>query len=181
MAVTVPKVRKTVLDALPIANMDNNVILQFKNGTFYTVLLLKSTDINALNEDETRKAIGQFARFNTQYIDPYKIVSMRFPADTKEQQRYWRRMLQRAQTPLQRTRCQETLQKLKKEESTKSNQEYYLFIFGSTVKELEHNYQKTVRLSDMYIHVSMLEPGKIQQIHKKLFNLNLILGDKVSE
>ncbi|EJT5244879.1 hypothetical protein EG816_002966, partial [Listeria monocytogenes] len=52
-------VRKTVIDALPIANMDNNVILQFKNGLFYTILLLRSTDINALNEDESIKAIGQ--------------------------------------------------------------------------------------------------------------------------
>ncbi|EKN7591212.1 hypothetical protein PYQ39_002980 [Listeria monocytogenes] len=84
-------IRKTVIDALPIANMDNNVILQFKNGIFYTILLLRSTDINALNEDESIKAIGQFARFNTQYIDPYKIISMRFPADTKDQQRYWKK------------------------------------------------------------------------------------------
>ncbi|EAF6236088.1 hypothetical protein ASB83_15615, partial [Listeria monocytogenes] len=134
-------VRKTVIDALPIANMDNNVILQFKNGLFYTILLLRSTDINALNEDESIKAIGQFARFNTQYIDPYKIISMRFPADTKEQQRYWKKMLHSSKCTLQRTRCHETLQKLKLEETEKSNQEYYLMIFGKSVKELEHNYQ----------------------------------------
>ncbi|EAC5365857.1 TPA: hypothetical protein ACGYNV_001345 [Listeria monocytogenes] len=174
-------VRKTVIDALPIANMDNNVILQFKNGLFYTILLLRSTDINALNEDESIKAIGQFARFNTQYIDPYKIISMRFPADTKEQQRYWKKMLHSSKCTLQRTRCHETLQKLKLEETEKSNQEYYLMIFGKSVKELEHNYQKVIRLSDMYMNVSMLQRNKIQQIHKKLFNLNLILGNKVSE
>ncbi|MBC1631735.1 hypothetical protein HB946_13640 [Listeria welshimeri] len=174
-------VRKTVIDALPIANMDNNVILQFKNGLFYTILLLRSTDINALNEDESIKAIGQFARFNTQYIDPYKIISMRFPADTKEQQRYWKKMLHSSKSTLQRTRCHETLQNLKLEETEKSNQEYYLMIFGKSVKELEHNYQKVIRLSDMYMNVSMLQRNKIQQIHKKLFNLNLILGNKVSE
>ncbi|HEM1625686.1 TPA: hypothetical protein U0Y95_002237 [Listeria monocytogenes] len=174
-------IRKTVIDALPIANMDNNVILQFKNGIFYTILLLRSTDINALNEDESIKAIGQFARFNTQYIDPYKIISMRFPADTKDQQRYWKKMFQSAKNTLQRTRRQETLQKLKLEETEKSNQEYYLMIFGKSVKELEHNYQKVLRLSDMYMNVSMLHRNKIQQIHKKLFNLNLILGNKVSE
>ncbi|EAE7321065.1 hypothetical protein BJK71_14135 [Listeria monocytogenes] len=174
-------VRKTVIDAMPIANMDNNVILQFKNGLFYTILLLRSTDINALNEDESIKAIGQFARFNTQYIDPYKIISMRFPADTKEQQRYWKKMLHYSKSTLQRTRCHETLQKLKLEETEKSNQEYYLMIFGKSVKELEHNYQKVIRLSDMYMNVSMLQRNKIQQIHKKLFNLNLILGNKVSE
>lgn len=161
-------IRKTVIDALPIANMDNNVILQFKNGIFYTILLLRSTDINALNEDESIKAIGQFARFNTQYIDPYKIISMRFPADTKDQQRYWKKMFQSAKNTLQRTRCQETLQKLKLEETEKSNQEYYLMIFGKSVKELEHNYQKVLRLSDMYMNVSMLHRNKIQQIHKKL-------------
>ncbi|EUJ16589.1 hypothetical protein MAQA_15671, partial [Listeria aquatica FSL S10-1188] len=73
------KGRKTTLDVLPIGNMDHGNVLQLKNGIFYTVLLLKSTDVNALNQDEARKAMGQFARFNTNYIEPYKILSMRFP------------------------------------------------------------------------------------------------------
>lgn len=175
------KGRKTTLDVLPIGNMDHGNVLQLKNGIFYTVLLLKSTDVNALNQDEARKAMGQFARFNTNYIEPYKILSMRFPADTKEQQRYWRKMLQRASTPLQKTRCKETLRKLQQVENEKSNQEYYLFIYGKSMRELNNNFQKVIRLSDTYFYATQLAPKKIEQIHKKVFNLNLVLGNKVME
>lgn len=174
-------IRKSAIDALPIANMDQEAIFQMKSGLFFTSLLLKSTDINALNADERMKAIGQFTRFNTNYIDPYKIISMRFPADTKAQQRYWRRRIQQAKTTLQKERAQETLLKLKQEEVEKSNQEYYLCIFGKTVKELERNYQKVMRLSDYYVQAQTLPPNKLIQIQQKLANLNQAIGTKGTE
>ena len=92
------------------------------------IYLIRSLDLFSLNKDEQNHLISGFGRLNKLYLNSYKIVSLKFPVNTQEQQRYWEKRRLKTKDFKQKRSIREQIEKLKLIEKSRSNQEYFLFL-----------------------------------------------------
>lgn len=86
------KDEESMLSLLNYRSIDEEGILETKDGRFQRFLSVGTTDLYSLDRNDLAKYLDAFQLFNRVFTDEYKLVSLASRVDTSENQLYWRRL-----------------------------------------------------------------------------------------
>lgn len=166
------KVLLTTKELLPFKDInddDNSVIT--KNGEI-DIFQIDSKDIYSLNEIERKMHIYSFVSFLRGYVYDFKIISMKFPVNTVNQQKYLEKKLKECKNEIYASFLKEKLEQLVYLESNRQNREFYIMIFIKDSDNKEEVRGLLLRNQNLAIKLKSLDTEKKLKILFKLNNPN---------
>lgn len=163
------KVNKNMLELIPFIKMDDNYI-KMKHG-YLEMIQIESKNIFSRSESIISLEINKFNKFLKAYPDDFKIIIMNYPVNTEKQQQYIQDKIENCKNKLHLSFLEDKLQELKSVQATKTNIEYYIFIFGDDKEKLNQNIDSFKRLFKS-ASFFIIDKAKKQDILFKLNNMN---------
>ncbi|ASF38187.1 hypothetical protein CEH05_03300 [Halobacillus halophilus] len=166
-------VKASMADILPIQDMtsDGSFELQENKG-YMDVMQLQSKDIYSPSTQETEYDIMMMAKFFQSYAHDIKVVSMNFPVDMQKQLDAIHRKIAQNTAPLYERFLLKKRDELQFLETHRTNREFYLYIYASSLKQLSE-YRNNCRryLGRVTPIIELTDEKKLDLIYK-LNNLN---------
>jgi hypothetical protein len=173
------KAKKSIVDVLPVIDMTNIGLIELKEEHgFFDICQIQSKDVYAMNEEETKFDIYNFAQFLQAFQHPVKIVALNFPVSTVKQQEFIQKKIEECKSSLYEKFLLRKLKELQYLEWGRTNREYVMFIFGSSEKEVVDRVKSVTRLLQRSAPLSLIDEEKKTEILYKLLNQNSKLGSK---
>ena len=160
------------IDVVPYKAVTSSGAFILKNDMVQDIYLIRSLDLSSLNKDEQNHLISGFGRLNKLYLNSYKIVSLKFPVNTQEQQRYWEKRRLKTKDFKQKRSIREQIEKLKLIEKSRSNQEYFLFLTAKNESELQNAFKELQQYSVGILDLTTVDFKKKLRLLYKLNNMN---------
>ena len=163
----------SIAEILPIQDMteEGSFHLQGEMG-YMDVMQLQSKDIYSPSTQETEYDIMKMAKFFQSYAPDIKIVSMNFPVNMKKQLDAINYKIAQNKAPLYERfliRKREELQFL---ETYRTNREFYLFIYATSLKQLAEYRNNCRRYLGRVAPIMELTDEKKLDLLYKLYNQN---------
>ncbi|SFF88610.1 hypothetical protein SAMN05216353_11240 [Halobacillus alkaliphilus] len=163
----------SIAEILPIQDMteEGSFHLQGEMG-YMDVMQLQSKDIYSPSTQETEYDIMKMAKFFQSYAPDIKIVSMNFPVNMKKQLDAINYKIAHNEAPLYERfliRKREELQFL---ETYRTNREFYLFIYATSLKQLAEYRNNCRRYLGRVAPIMELTDEKKLDLLYKLYNQN---------
>ncbi|ELK46176.1 hypothetical protein [Halobacillus sp. BAB-2008] len=163
----------TIAEILPIQDMteEGSFHLQGEMG-YMDVMQLQSKDIYSPSTQETEYDIMKMAKFFQSYAPDIKIVSMNFPVNMKKQLDAINYKIAQNKAPLYERfliRKREELQFL---EAYRTNREFYLFIYATSLKQLAEYRNNCRRYLGRVAPIMELTDEKKLDLLYKFYNQN---------
>ena len=163
----------SIAEILPIQDMteEGSFHLQGEMG-YMDVMQLQSKDIYSPSTQETEYDIMKMAKFFQSYAPDIKIVSMNFPVNMKKQLDAINYKIAQNKAPLYERfliRKREELQFL---ETYRTNREFYLFIYATSLKQLAEYRNNCRRYLGRVAPTMELTDEKKLDLLYKLYNQN---------
>lgn len=154
---------RSVLDLIPIVDYQNDCF-QLRDGKVMDILQFTTRDFTSRSDDEIEFDMYAILLFLRLYEDDFKIVSMSFPTDTKEQQEYLTHKLATNKNSVFEYYLNYKLEELKYLANNKTDLEFYLFIWAKDIadlKEKQIRINKSLGMSDLIFSISKEKKTKI--------------------
>ncbi|QQK77832.1 hypothetical protein HUG15_21130 [Salicibibacter cibarius] len=167
------RVPDKIADIFPIGDMtdDGAFVLQGDRG-YADMFQVRSKDVYAQSDQETEFDILALTQFLRAFDADIKIVSLNFPVNMAVQISHLQKKIDANDSPL----IDHFLQKKKAEleflEKHRTNREFYLYVYGETVKDLTERCQFARRKLQRTIPMENLETTKKLDVIYKLNNQN---------
>ena len=161
-------VKASIADIIPIRDMTDNGCFELQeNKGYMDVLQLQSKDIYSTSTQETEYDIMMIAKFFQSYSHDIKIVSMNFPVDMQKQLDAINYKIARNTAPLYERFLLNKRDELQFLETHRTNREFYLYIYASSLKQLSE-YRNNCRryLSRVAPLLKLPEEKKLDLIYK---------------
>lgn len=165
-----PKIRPQITDILPHSHIEGKYIRLRKGYIGYAeILQIQTTDILSKNESEVEQYISGQTRFLRTYLNSFKEINLNFPTNCTTQRDYWEKKLANATMEVQRKFIERKLYEFDYLEENRTNREFFIMLFASTVEELNRSVRDFKRLSQSSFPVYSIDTQKKTEI---LFLLN---------
>jgi len=184
-SLTKPKYVK-MMEKLPYKQISDEGIIQTNQDTYQAFLKIRSEDLSELGQGNFMRISNKFWGFNNMYDQPYKIISLSFPTDSKTQQMFWERRQQQSLRELQE--CIDisemvtteyihelaTEQLIKAKNLSKNTIEmvFILVVYGSSIANIKKNIQTAVSSGGHELRLKLLGKRDATVLTKKLLDLN---------
>ncbi|UOQ95084.1 hypothetical protein MUO14_09210 [Halobacillus shinanisalinarum] len=168
-----PMAKASIADILPIRDMTDDGAFQLQgDGGYMDMMQLQSKDIYSPSTDETEYDIMIMAKFFQSYASDIKIVSMNFPVDMQQQLDAVDRRIKQNTSPLYERFLMKKRDELTFLEQHRTNREFYLFMYASSMKQLAE-YRNNCRryLGRVAPLLPLMEEKKLDLLYK-LYNQN---------
>lgn len=165
------KSRKMITDLIPITGYDQDLSCYSMKEGYMDLLQIRSKDLVTASEDEVEYDILKFCKLYRLYEEDVKLLVMNFPCNTKIQQEYLQRKMNRTTNMIFRENLQRQIDELVWLEKNNTTREFYLMIFAKTLEELDENR----RLLKSTLHTGrdgLIETIDDEKKHKILYRLN---------
>lgn len=160
------KISSSITDIIPIIDYQNDCFI-LKNGTLMDMLQITCKDLVNASEDEREYDILCYSKFYKTFGDDVKIIALNFPTNTKAQQEYIQHKIANTTNPVFIRHLENKLRELVYIEEHRTNREYYLIIFSSSIEEYRENINVLKRsLGNEDLIEEMSKEKKIQIISK---------------
>lgn len=134
------KVREGTEKLLPQRRYDQvNRCYVMQEGKYMDLLQIQSKDLVTSSADEVEYDCLKFCKMYQLYEKDLKLIVMNFPCDTKIQQEFLKRCLQRTANGIYKQYLQRQIQELEWLEKNNTTREFYIMIFAESLEELEEN------------------------------------------
>lgn len=165
-----PRIRPQITDILPYSHVEDKYIRLRKGYVGYAeILQIQTTDILSKNEIEVEQYIAGQTGFLRTYLDSFKEINLNFPTNCTTQRDYWEKKLASSTTEVQRKFIERKLYEFDYLEENRTNREFFVMLFSSTVEELQRKARDFKRLSKSSFPVYDIDTQKKTEI---LFLLN---------
>ena len=162
------KVLLTTKELLPFKDIDDDDCIITENG-YIDIFQIDSKDIYSLNEVERKMHIYNFISFLRGYVYDFKLITMKFPVNTINQQRFLEKKLKECNSEIYARFLKEKLDQLIFLEDNRQNKEFYIMIF---IREKDNKEEvKRLLMRNQNIAVQ-LTPLNVEKKLKILFRLN---------
>lgn len=132
------KVRQETEKLLPQRYYDKvNRSYVLKDGKYMDIYQIQSKDLTTASDDEVEYDNLKFCKFYRLYENDIKIVVMNFPCNTKEQQEYLTRQMNRTTNVVFKEFLKRQIAELIWIEKKTTTREYYMMFFAKSLDELE--------------------------------------------
>ncbi|UOQ91492.1 hypothetical protein MUO14_12950 [Halobacillus shinanisalinarum] len=167
------KAKASIAEIIPIRDMTDDGAFQIQEDEGYMDMMqLQSKDIYSPSMDETEYDIMMMAKFFQSYAADIKIVSMNFPVDMQRQLDAVDRRIKKNTSPLYERFLLRKREELGFLEQHRTNREFYLFIYASSLKQLTEYRNNCQRyLGRVAPLLPLTEEKKIDLLYK-LYNQN---------
>lgn len=129
--------KASVADIIPIRDMTQDGAFELQQGKGYMdIVQLQSKDIYSPSTQETEYDILMLAKFLQSYAQDIKIVSMNFPVDMQKQLDAINHKIAQNTSPLYERFLLKKREELQFLETHRTNREFYLYIYASSIKQL---------------------------------------------
>src|SRR5699024_2288074 len=175
-----PKIKPQITDILPHSHIEGKFI-RFRKGYvgYAEILQIQTTDILSKNESEVEQYIAGQTSFLRTYLESFKEINLNFPTNCTTQRDYWEKKLESATTEVQQRFIERKLYEFDYLEENRTNREFFIMLFSSTVEELKRNVRDFKRLSKASFPVYEIDTKKKTEILFLLKNQNSkIIKDK---
>lgn len=128
-------IRKTTADILPYkGTIGSDALIEFKDG-FVEVLLLEGYNFAGMGES-LWDVLYDYEMLIKLYVAPFKMITIHTPINTTEQQRYYLKLAEQTTDPNRKKLLMENFYEMRYFAEHEQNKEFYIFLYGDTVKEL---------------------------------------------
>ncbi|MFC7322382.1 hypothetical protein [Halobacillus campisalis] len=163
----------SIAEILPIQDMTEEGSFQLKgDGGYMDVMQLHSKDIYSPSTQETEYDIMKMAKFFQSYAPDIKIVSMNFPVNMKKQLDAINYKIAQNKAPLYERFLIRKREELHFLETYRTNREFYLYIYGTSLKQLAEYRNNCRRYLGRVAPVIELTDEKKLDLLYKLYNQN---------
>lgn len=170
-----PYVLRKTKELIPYRKIEENAI-HMEDGYFLDIMQIQTRDIEAMNETDLNILILSETKMLRSYTETYKELSLNFPANMEKQRQYWLKKKEETTNPLFLTYIDRKLFEFDFIERERTNREFFIFIFGESLNELEKNKSLMVRARQNSFPLIPLSIEKKQDVLFMLNNQNTKLS-----
>ncbi|UOR10272.1 hypothetical protein [Halobacillus amylolyticus] len=165
--------KPSVAEVLSIRELTDNGSFELQgNKGYLDIMQIQSKDIYSPSTQETEYDIMMMAKFFQSYTHDIKIVSMNFPVDMQKQLNAINYKITQNKAPLYEKFLLKKRDELQFLETHRTNREFYLYIYASSLKQLSEYRKNCLRYLGRVTPLIELSEGKKLDLIYKLHNQN---------
>lgn len=175
-----------IVDVIPYKRITDEDYLVDGFNEYQAYLKVTTTDLISLNASDLKKFIHQLSTLCRLYTDCFKILSMTYPTETKNQQLYWkskiseyRKKLLRNLSDTEYKRYQsmlklasDNLRRVTWVEEQLSELTFFIVVYGKNKKELDNHVRDMIRFGGKPFSLKLVRRDELEKIVFKLNNMN---------
>lgn len=114
-----------------------NVFIMRSGNKYMDIIQIISTDLMSKSDVEVDYLNMRWSKFYKTCAADLKLISLNFPTNTSEQQRYFKYKIQQTKNPVFKEFLENKLSELISIEKNRSDREYYLMYFADNGEQLK--------------------------------------------
>lgn len=170
-----PYVLRKTKELIPYRRIEENAI-HMEDGYYLDIMQIQTRDIYAMNETDLNILMLSETKMLRSYTETYKELALNFPANMEKQRQYWLKKKEETTNPLFLTYINRKLFEFDFIESERTNKEFFIFIYGKSLEELEKNKSLMVRARQNSFPLLPLSSEKKEDVLFMLNNQNTKLS-----
>lgn len=171
--------QKAELIPLPVVDIDEYGLLILEDGTYADMFEITTKDLMSLSEDDLKWDQYMWDKLYKIYDSDLKIISFSFPTDTRDQQLYFKYLLDKAENPATRHFLQQKLEEVEGVSYKFLTNSFVLVFYAKTLQDYRNKSLNIMSVLTRSNH-TMATPITVEQkkmIITKLCNKNLAGGE----
>lgn len=129
-----------IIEDIPITGYSEELeCFSCKDGSYLNLYRVKPKDLVNADIDEVEMDCFRWAKFYKTYGLDVEIITLMFPCDTGNQQRYWRKRLENNKNPKFQEMIELKVNELEWRERHTATKEFYLIFFYPTLENISEN------------------------------------------
>lgn len=166
------KVKSSFGDISPVIDITNNDFFEMRSGEFLEIIQIETKDIYSLNDSDLNDDVNNLTNFYTAFTSDFKIVPLNVPLNLEEQKDHIYRQIKKCKNAVYKSLLEERLKELQVLEQSRTNREYFIFLYSDEEKKLlEKVHQAKMLLSRSNSPVVLTVEKKINILFQ-MFNPN---------
>ena len=166
------KVISSFADITPIIDIAEFDYLEMRNGEYMEIIQVTSKDIYSLNESDKDNDIFSLSYLFQAYIPDMKLVPLNTPVNLELKKNSVIRNIRKCPIPSHIPLLETKLSELEFIEENRTNKEYFFFIYGDSVRNLQENKMQLKKLLGRSNPIIELDLQKKINVLYQLSNLN---------
>lgn len=168
---TKKKKTKLMSEGIPVVGYNRSYqCFQLEQGYMNIVEIVTKDLVNA-PEDEVEFDIAKLTKFNVLEYEPYKIIAMNFPCNTRKQQEYLAYKVGKNKNPIYQQFLDYSIRELEWVQEHKTKREFYSMYFSESldgIKKIEATMKSSLNVSEKMI--DDISQNKKEVILHRLYN-----------
>lgn len=174
------KISKLMEDTIPIVRYDSKYkCFEMKKGYMNIVEIITKDIVNA-SDSEVEYDIIKLTKFNKLEYEPYKIIAMNFPCNTREQRDYLQYKIEKNKNATYQSFLEHSLKELEWVQENKSKREFYLMYFSDSlegIQRMDTSLKTALNVSENML--AYITQKKKEMIIHRLYNpASILTGGK---
>lgn len=181
-------VDRSITDITPYKEIREDGFLAHKDGHYQAYLKVKTYDLQSMNDNDLNRLTQSFQNLLRIYTEPFKIISMTYPTETRDQQNFQRAKINQYNKRLQndrltsrqrdvldnkRLRAMEELRRVEWAEDTLKDLTFFFVVYGETIEDVKESVRSMQRLGQRYFGLNHITDKQIlENIVSQLNNMN---------
>jgi len=166
------KVKSSFGDISPVVDITNNDFFEMRSGEFLEIIQIETKDIYSLNSSDLNDDVNNLSNFYTAFTSDIKIVPLNVPLNLEDQKDHIYRQIKKCKNAVYKALLEERLKELQVLEQSRTNREYFIFLYADEEKKLlEKLHQAKMLLSRSNPPVVLTVEKKINILFQ-MFNPN---------
>lgn len=166
------KVKSSFGDISPVVDITNNDFFEMRSGEYLEIIQIETKDIYSLNSSDLNDDVSNLSNFYTAFTSDIKIVPLNVPLNLEEQKDHIYRQIKKCKNQVYKALLEERLKELQALEQSRTNREYFIFLYADEEKKLlEKLHQAKMLLSRSNPPVELTVEKKINILFQ-MFNPN---------
>ncbi len=132
-------ITKSVKELIPLEYYDEKLGCYMMNGKLVDIIRIQSKDLVNMSDSDLQYDIMRLSKWYKTYADDIKIVSLNFPADTREQQEYLKKKIGETNNPQRKHWIERKLNEEQWLANNKTVREYYIIFYSENEEEYRKN------------------------------------------
>ncbi|MFD1926486.1 hypothetical protein ACFSFY_00165 [Sporosarcina siberiensis] len=166
------KIISSFADIVPIVDIAEFDFLEMRNGEFMEIIQVTSKDVYSLNENDKDNDIFSLAYLFQAFIPDIKLVPLHTPVNLELQKNNIVRNIRKCKEPAYIPFLEKKLAELEFIEEYRTNKEYFFFIYGDSVRNLQERKVQLKKLLARSNPIVELDISKKINVLYQLSNLN---------
>lgn len=166
---------KDIREQERIARYDpENNCFQMKDGSYMDLLKITSKDLTNANVDEIEMDCFTWAKFHMTYPLDVSVITLLFPCNTSEQQRFWTKKIEQNKNPAFAEWMRISRQELEYREKNSTTREFYLALYFINLEEKEESMRTvnaTLGIGKDFL-LQTIDAKKKEMLMFKMHNMN---------
>lgn len=153
--------------------------IKFTDDTYFDAVQIVCKDLENISDDEMLNDLYSWQKFYKMYADEVKLIGINFPCNTKTQQRYFQKKLEKEKNEQRRKILQEKYDRCVRLEKENTDREYYMYFYADDNETLQQRRSSIMSILGTAGLVKEVRMNKLVLLLQKLMNMNtLIINDE---